>query len=182
MAEHVHQAHDGADDAHRRCEATRRLEHRVFALVPLGHRGDIGFHDLAHQLGIGAVDDQQHALPNRLVVDLAGFAFQRQQAFAAGALGQPHEQVDQVALGGLLLMKRYAKHLAQLRDAVQRERDDKRADGAAEHDHGRRQVEQREQDADAACLDDRRAENRDQREAEADARTFIHSSALLAGP
>ena len=108
------------------------------------------------------------------VFDALGFGFQSQQAFAAGPLGQPHEQGDQVAIGGHFLAEGDAENLAQLGDALQRERNDDGADRAAEDDHRRRQVHQREENADAARLDDSRPKDGDQREAEANRRALVH--------
>ena len=88
VAEHIDQTHDRTDDAHGRRVAAAGREHGELALVALGHSSHIGFHDFAHQLWIGAVDNQQHAFFDGRIVDFGGLALESQQTLATGTLGE----------------------------------------------------------------------------------------------
>ena len=88
----MHQAHDGADDAHRRREAAGLVEHRGADVVAGDHAVDLGFQHLADKVRVDAVDDQLKALAGELVVDLGDTLVERQQAFAARLLGQRDEK------------------------------------------------------------------------------------------
>jgi hypothetical protein len=90
----VHEPHHRADDPHRRREAAGLLERRGARGVAGGHAVDLGLEDVAHELGIGAVDDQLQPLAGELVVDLVELRVERQQALAAGLLGERDEQLD----------------------------------------------------------------------------------------
>ena len=61
-------------------------------VVAGGHAVDLGVEDVAHELGVGAVDDQLQALLGELVVDLGDLGVERQQALAPGLLGERDEQ------------------------------------------------------------------------------------------
>ena len=58
------------------------------------HPVDLGVEDVAHELGVGAVDDQLQALLGEGVVDLGDLGVERQQSLAARLLGERDEQVD----------------------------------------------------------------------------------------
>ena len=70
VLEHVHEAHDGADDPDRRREPARLLERRRPGRMTSRHPVDLGFEDVAHERGVAAVDDELQPLAGELVVDL----------------------------------------------------------------------------------------------------------------
>ena len=74
VLQHVHEAQDRADDAHRRGEAAGLLERRGGGLVARGHAVDLGLEDRVHHLGVGAVDDQLQGVAGERVLDLAELA------------------------------------------------------------------------------------------------------------
>ncbi len=88
VLEHVHEAQHRADDAHRRREAAGLLERRGAGLVARGHAVDLGLEDRVHHLGVGAVDDQLQGVAGEGVLDLAELRVEREQALAAGLVGE----------------------------------------------------------------------------------------------
>ncbi len=94
VLEHVDEPHHRADDPDRRGEAAGLLEREHASVVPGRHPVDLGVEDVAHELGVGAVDDQLQALLGERVVDLGDLGVERQQALAARLLGERDEEVD----------------------------------------------------------------------------------------
>ena len=76
----------------RRREPAGLLERRDAGVVAGGHTVDLRVEDVAHQLGIGAVDDELQALLGEGVVDLGDLGVERQQSLAARLLGERDEQ------------------------------------------------------------------------------------------
>ena len=97
VLQHVHQAHDGADDADGRRVAAGVGEELRGLLVgrPLGV--DLGLEDLAQLLGVGAVDGHLTPLREEVVVDALDRVLEGQQALAAGLLGEVDDGRDQLA-------------------------------------------------------------------------------------
>jgi hypothetical protein len=62
--------------------------------VPGRHAVELGLEDLADDLGVGAVDDELHALPRERIVDLLDLVVEREQALASGLLGELDDLVD----------------------------------------------------------------------------------------
>ncbi len=95
FCEHVDEAEDGADDAHRRGEAAGLLERladgRVTALA-MASISDSRI--VGDQLGVGAVDDELQAVAGERVLDLAELRVERQQAVATGLVGERDEPVE----------------------------------------------------------------------------------------
>lgn len=82
VVEHVHgvdEADDGPDDAERRCEDAERGDHLRTLLVAVRHGLDLGLHDLAHGVGIGAVDRELEAPSEERVLDRAGSLLEGQE-------------------------------------------------------------------------------------------------------
>ena len=92
VLEHVDQAEDGTDDAEGRGEAAHVGEELRRRLVGVLLGADLGLHDVAQLVGVGAVDGQLDALLHERVVDRLGHLLQGQQAFPAGPLGEGDER------------------------------------------------------------------------------------------
>ena len=71
VAEHVDQAEDGADDAHRRGVAAGLVERLHARGVALAHGVVLGLEDVGDEVGVGAVDDELQALAGERVLDRA---------------------------------------------------------------------------------------------------------------
>jgi hypothetical protein len=111
--------------------------------VALGDAVDLRLQDPAHEVGVGAVDDELQALAGVRVVDRLHLGLERQQALAAGLLGQADHQLD---VPGVVDDRALEGDDHQLRDhhevlEVGARHD--RARGAAPDHHERRDVEQR---------------------------------------
>ena len=94
VAEHVHEAEDGADDAHGRRVAAGLLERLRRRRVALAHGVVLGLEHVGDEVGIGAVDDELQALAGVGVLDAAELLVERQQAVAARLLGVADELGD----------------------------------------------------------------------------------------
>ena len=69
LLEHVDEAEDGADDAHRRGVAAGLLERLRAGRVALAHGVVLGLEDVGDEVGVGAVDDELQALRGERVLD-----------------------------------------------------------------------------------------------------------------
>ena len=91
VLEHVHEAQDGADDAHRRGEAAGLLERRRAERWRWRMPSISVSSTSRDELGVGAVDDELQALAREGVVDVGELLVERQQAVAARLLGEADE-------------------------------------------------------------------------------------------
>ena len=124
-------------------EAAGLLERGRAGGVARRHAVDLGVEDLAHELRVGAVDDELKALAREVVVDLGELRVERQQALAARLLG---ERDDQLHAPAHVELGRPERELVERRDLLHRVHPDareRRAAGADEHDDERRDVEER---------------------------------------
>ena len=180
LLEHVHEAHDGADDAHRRGEAAGRLEQLGALLVARGHGVDLDLEDLAHEVRVGAVDDELHALLGEGVLDLLEIGLEGQQAVLAGPLGEADELVD---LAGQVVLGAREGDLVERRDllhGVHAARGQGGAERPDEHEDHRGHVEERRR---RGALHHGGPEDPDARSDDADGSCGLHRSLVIgSGP
>ena len=138
VAEHVDEAEDGADDAHRRGVAAGLVERLHGRGVALAHGVVLGLEDVGDEVGVGAVDDELQALLGVRVLDRAGDLVEREQAVAAGGLGVADELDDLAVEVRRRGVERLHVQLRDVLDGVEARAHDHGAERAAEHDqHGR---------------------------------------------
>ena len=144
VAEHVDEAEDGADDAHRRGVAAGLVERLHSRRVALAHGVVLGLEDVGDEVGVGAVDDELQALLGVRVLDRAGDLVEGQQAVAARGLGVADELDDLGVEVRRLGVERLHVELRDALDRVEARAHDAGAERAAEHDQHRGRVQDRQ--------------------------------------
>ena len=176
VLEHGDEAHHRADDPHGRREARGLLEGVGVGGVAVGHAVDLHLHDLAHDLGVGAVDHELHALAGELVVDVPHVLVQREEPLAPGPLGEVGEhrvapdQVELLPLEGLEVQR------GDRLDAVEGGARHRGPERAAEHDERGGHVEQADH---GRALDGRADGEQDDRAEDADGGDGLHALVVI---
>ena len=127
-AQHLDEADQRADHAHRRCRIADRLEDRLAVAMALQRELEILRQDRAHDCGVVPVDDEIQRLPEELVGDV-GF-LERQQAARARVVGEIDRRVDQrLGLRDAVdeCLDRDLRRIQKLREAEFHQRDEQRA-------------------------------------------------------
>lgn len=171
VAHHMDQAHYRADDADGRRIAAHALEHLGGLQVATFLGEQVDLEDAADDFRLGAVHQQLQALARIGIGLRIGDALQAEQAFLARGHAPGDDPVDSP---GKILARREehpAEHAQAALEHVHRGLQQRRGQGAADHDQRRRTVEQ---GSGVAALEKVAADDGDERQGDPDQAEHIH--------
>src|SRR5690606_39310089 len=171
VVHHRDQAHHGADDAERRGVDAEALEDSRPLAVELLAARQLDLEDVPDRFGLGAVDEQLHALAQEVVRLLLDDRLEREQPVAARDVA-PFEDLLQQALA--VAVGRHedpAQDPEAVQERLQADLDQHGGERADDHDHERGAVPQ---GADSAALQHAAADHGNETEHDTDDAEDVH--------
>ena len=118
MLHHLDEAEHRAENADGGREAAGRLEDRGQPFFVFGDGVEADAHDLAQFGGLGAVDGQHEGLLEKRILDGLQIGVERDDAVAAGLVGEGDQQVDELVVAACGARKRRGARLLNAASTV----------------------------------------------------------------